>query len=269
VIDRFALEEESSLLVWYPRIEGKIPTPKTTVLKLTVDERRELYKIMDGNPVNPVLEGVIRNAADRMDVPFFFRSDQASGKHQWKDTCYVTDKSKIMNHLANLIEFHEMAGIIGIRFDALVFREYLPLQSKFTAFNGMPVAPEWRYFIRDGKPVCEHFYWAKDAIRNPSVKDWEKLHDGMQILSQEDENTLEKYATIFAENNPGYWSVDFALTRDKGWVLIDAARGEISWHPVECIYNPDRDELMEEQNRPKPNFEDMLVRIDGNGRDKE
>jgi len=265
--DRFELEEESSLLVWYPKIKGKIPTPATKVLKLTKGNCRDLYGLLDGKPINKKLETKIREMADGMNEPFFLRSDQASGKHEWKNTCYVTDKSKIMRHVAALIEWHACADMMGVRFNALVFREYLPLQSQFTAFMEMPVAPEWRYFVRDEEVVCKHFYWVKDAIWKPSVKNWEELHEKMTHISHSEEVTLNNYATVFAENNPGFWSVDFALTRDKGWVLIDAARGELSWHPAECIFNPDHDELMKEKNNPKPDFEGMLVKIEegGNG----
>lgn len=261
-IDRFELEEESSLLNWYPKINGKLPTPKTSILELTGNDRSNLYRLLDGKKINARLEKKIHKMSDKMPEPFFLRTDQASGKHEWRYTCYVTDRSKIMHHIARLIEYHECADIMGIRFNALVFREYLPLQSRFTAFEGMPVAPEWRYFVKDGYPVCKHFYWVKEAIRNPSRDDWELLHQKMQVLSPLDSETLDKYATIFAENNPGYWSVDFALTRNDRWVFIDAARGEISWHPAECIYNPMHDELMKERDKPKPNFEEMLVDID-------
>jgi hypothetical protein len=260
--DRFDLEDESSLLNWYPKIKGKVPTPATKVLELTKEEHRSLYGLLDGNPLAQKLADKITKMAQGMDEPFFLRSDQASGKHEWKDTCFVSDKSKIINHLAALVEWHACADMMGVRFTSLVFREYLPLQSQFTAFNGMPVAPEWRYFVRDGKPICKHFYWVKDAIWKPSRKDWETLHQDMQILLGVDLQILNNYATIFAENNPGYWSVDFALTRDRGWVLIDAARGEVSWHPAECMFNPQHDELMKEKEKPAPNFEGMLVEID-------
>jgi hypothetical protein len=262
MIDRFALEDESSMLVWYPKVEGKIPTPFTRMLELSQEDRSSLYGLLDGKPLDNVLEFKIKTVADLMGTPFFLRTDQASGKHEWKDTCYVTDKTKIIRHLARIIEFHACADIMGLRYAALAFREYLPLQSTFTAFNDMPVAPEWRYFVRDGKPVCKHFYWVADAIIKPSRKDWKIFHKKMQILSKDDNNLLKHYATIFAKNNPGYWSVDFALTRDKGWVLIDAARGEISWHPAKCIDNPNREELLKEKNKQKPNFDEMFVKID-------
>jgi hypothetical protein len=260
--DRFKLEDESSLLNWYPKIEGKLPTPSTKILTLTKDEYRSLYNLLDGKKVSKQLEKKITDMVQGMHEPFFLRSDQASGKHEWKDTCYVADKTKIMRHVAALVEWHACADMLGVRFTALIFREYLPLQSLFTAFNGMPVAPEWRYFVRDGKVVCKHFYWVKDAIWHPSVKNWEELHEKMMVLSHIEETTLSNYATVFAENNPGYWSVDFALTRDHGWILIDAARGEVSWHPAECIYNPNHDELMKEKENPKPDFNSMLVEID-------
>jgi hypothetical protein len=260
--DRFELEDESSLLNWYPKIEGKVPTPATQVLKLTKEEYSNLYNLLDGKPISKTLEKKIIKMARGMNEPFFLRSDQASGKHEWKDTCYVEDRAKIMQHVAALVEWHACADMMGVRFTALVFRDYLPLQSRFTAFNGMPVAPEWRYFVRDGKNVCRHHYWVKDAIWNPSVTNWEELHEKMTHLSHREIMLLDKYATIFAENNPGYWSVDFALTHDFGWVLIDAARGEVSWHPAECIYNPQHEELMKEKERPAPDFEGMLVEID-------
>jgi hypothetical protein len=38
-------------------------------------------------------------------------------------------------------------------------------------------------------------------------------------------------AEAFAENVPGFYSVDFAQKADGQWVMIDAARGELSWHP--------------------------------------
>lgn len=260
--DRFELEDESSLLNWYPKIKDKVPTPATKILKLTQAEYRNLHELPYGKPLKQKLVDKITKITNEMDEPFFLRSDQASGKHEWKDTCYVADKTKIVQHITKLVEWHACADMLGVRFTALVFREYLPLQSLFTAFNGMPVAPEWRYFVRDGKVVCKHFYWEHDAIWNPSRKDWERLHQNMMNLSHIEETTLNNFATTFAENNPGYWSVDFALTRYEGWVLIDAARGEVSWHPAECIYNPDHDALMEEKKKPKPDFMSMLIEID-------
>lgn len=175
---RFDLEQESSLCNWYPKIWKKIPTPRTRILKLTTDEIYQLRATIDGAIIPEDLKTRIRSELYWMSTPLFLRSDQASGKHDWKDTCFVDDKSKIFQHITNLVEWHECAGFLGVSFEALVFREYLPLKSKFTAFNGMPVAPEWRLFVRDGKVVCKHFYWPDDSIINPSIKGWQPvLHE--------------------------------------------------------------------------------------------
>ncbi len=265
MMDRFALGDASSLLEWFPKIKYRIPTPGTKILKLNRAEISELLGMLDGVPLNQKLKDKIFKISNTMKEPFFLRTDQASGKHEWKDTCYVTDKKKVLRHIASLMEFHMCADIMGIPFKALVFREYLPLQSKFTAFNEMPVAPEWRYFVRDGKVECSHFYWVDDAIRNPSIKDWQPVLHQMHEISGLEKTKLERYAWMFGNRNPGYWSVDFALTQHFDWVLIDAARGEVSWHPADCIYNPDREALLAEQNKPKPNFDMMLIEIDKGG----
>lgn len=259
---RIDLEDESSLLNWYPKIQGKIPTPSTFILNLSIEEISSLYGLLDGRTLPKTLEKKIEGMADKMSEPFFLRSDQASGKHEWKNTCFVQDRTKIIRHITRLVEWHAMADMMGVRFNALVFREYLPLQSKFTAFNDMPVAPEWRYFVRDGQPICRHFYWPDDAIVNPSIKNWEPVLHNMQWCKPEEDKIIAGYATLFAKNNPGFWSVDFALTRDSGWVMIDAARGELSWHPAECDHNPDHDKLMAEKDRPAPDFESMIVRLE-------
>lgn len=237
---RAELEKESSMCYWYPKITDLHGiTPKTQILELTPVQHKALYNMLDGKKLPVPLEYRIKIILEKFSEPLFLRTDQASGKHEWKDTCFVDKKEDIFRHIANLIEWHECAGIIGLRFDALVFREYLPLQSQFTAFMGMPVAPEWRFFVRDGKVDCYHPYWPKESIVRPSVEDWQTRLQAMQKLSSEDEKLLTAYAERFSKSVPGYWSVDFALSRDRGWILIDAARGELSWHPEDCPRCPE------------------------------
>jgi len=256
---RFDLEQESSLCNWYPKIFGKIPTPRTRIMKLTPEEVEQLRATTDGSEIPTPLKIAIRHETLGLGTPIFLRTDQASGKHDWKYTCFVDDKSKILQRVANLVSWHECADIFGLHFEALVFREYLPLQSKFTAFNGMPVAPEWRLFVRDGTVVCRHFYWPSDAIINPSIQDWKEALREMSFLSLGDAHLLRGYTEVFGKENPGFWSVDFALTWDKGWVMIDAARGEISWHPESCPYCPEDQKKKPDAGIPaKIDFDSML-----------
>jgi hypothetical protein len=113
------------------------------------------------------------------------------------------------------------------------------LNSGFKAFEGMPVSKERRYFVRDGKVVCKHPYWPEDAIYGHKLPpDWKLLLAAMNLETGEEREQLNAYAVKFASVNPGFWSVDFAQDARGNWWLIDAARGEVSWHAAGCPFDP-------------------------------
>ncbi len=61
----------------------------------------------------------------------------------------------------------------------------------------------------------------------------------LEQLNSEDKSEikeLSKYALMVAEVFSGYWSVDFAKGLNDKWYLIDMARGEDSFHWLECKY---------------------------------
>lgn len=248
---RRALEEESSLCAWYPRIRAFLPTPKTVILDLTDPEIWSLVEVLDGVPPAPTLVAKIRDAAREIGYPLFLRSDQGSGKHEWKDTCYVPSEEALLPHVVNLVAWHELTGLLGIPWHSLVFREFLNLDAPFTAFMGMPVARERRYFVRDGVVECAHPYWPEPAIREsygftPLPEDWKAQLARLNTVDDAEVAELTLMAETFGQRNPGYWSVDFARTRDGRWILIDAARGEVSYHWEGCPHNP---------HPPMPNHE--------------
>lgn len=249
MISREELEEESSMLYWYPKIKDFLRTPKTVFLPVSTEEHHRMVKSLGETPIPKDIRERIYRKADKIGYPLFLRSDQGSGKHQWRDTCYVQNRKSLIPHVASLIEWHECAGIMGLWWDALVFREVLPLESKFTAFAGMPVSRERRVFVRDGVVECIHPYWVKESIDTyfPDTlpDDWEERLDYLNCMSCDENEQLSSMGKIFGEELPGYWSVDFAYDIYGYWWLIDAARGELSWHPAECQYCP------EEQ---KPNY---------------
>lgn len=250
MIDRMALEKESSMLNWYPKIKDHLRTPKTVILPISVKDHHKMREALDGEPFSKKIESKILSKADEIGYPLFLRSDQGSGKHDWKRTCYVPDRDSLISHVVGLLEWHECAGFMGLWWDALVFREFLHLESRFTAFwGGMPVCRERRVFVRDGVVECIHPYWPEDAIQedrnNPLPADWkDQLHD-LNDMCGEEIGQLSFMGKIFGQHLPGYWSVDFAYGLDKHWWMIDAARGEISWHPIDCQFCP-------EDQKPKP-----------------
>lgn len=235
-------ERESSLLIWYPKVKDLLPGPKTIIVELTREEVDSLIGMLDGVPPSTRLVDRLDAAAREIGYPLFLRSDQGSGKHDWENTCYVPTEKALLRHIVRLVEWHQMAGIMGLSFQALVFREFLDLDAPFLAFNGMPVARERRYFVRDGTVECKHPYWPPKSLvayrGTPALPaDWEQQIADLNTMDDEEVQILTQMAETFGGQNPGYWSVDFARTRDGRWVLIDAARGEVSYHWEGCPYN--------------------------------
>lgn len=240
-MNRADLEKESSLLNWYPKIRGVLPTPRTRIVHL---DGVDPWGVLDGEPLDEGLLCRIKSACARIRYPVFLRSDQGSGKHQWKETCYVPNEADLFSHVYRLIEWHACAGIMGLNFNAFVIREFLHLESKFTAFKGMPVAKERRYFVLDGEVQCWGPYWPEDAFiqyNRDLPSDWKERLRYLNSPELGEVEHLTEMAAIFGERNPGWWSVDFAkMASPEKWVLIDAARGELSWHPEECPINHTR-----------------------------
>jgi len=234
--------DKSSLLYWWPKIKDlDIPMPKTEILEVP---RQLFLEALEGFNIAtcPSYELVekeysepIKKAAQKIGYPLFLRTDQASGKHEWKDTCYVEREADLITHVFRVIEANEMADIMGLDYKALVFREFIPLDWKFKAFWGeMPVARERRYFIKDGRILCHHPYWIEDAIaesRQPQEPNWRELLKDLNTETKEEVKLLTEYSTKVASVLEGYWSVDFAHANYGRWILIDMALGGESWHP--------------------------------------
>ncbi len=227
------MQQDSSMLNWFPKIKDVLPVPKTEILPLNNDEFGELIGLLDGNPILPELRTKIANSAAKIGYPLFMRTDQGSAKHDYENSCHLTSEKDLLGHLACLIEWHLMRDLWP---QAIVFRELLQLHAPFKAFDGLPIAKERRYFVDEGKVMCHHPYWPEGAIQpGRSIKNlmpgWQKK---LAEINQEDEgeiSCLTRMAEDFNECVPGFYSVDFALTGIGKWYMIDAARGELSYHP--------------------------------------
>lgn len=255
------LSDQSSMLYWWPRIYPlDIPMPRTKILNMP---KFNIYQLIGSEPRSAGLDEIIskftteiieaaRAVQQNKNDPVFIRTDQCSGKHEWIHTCFVKDINNIWSHLLRLLEHNELVGWMSFTDNAIAVREYIPLESSFVAFRGqMPVAKERRYFIRDGAIECRHEYWVEDAIRcdmkhgefdkitkrfRPKIPESEWLPK-LRALNRQTENevkTLSDYALQVGEVLDGYWSVDFAKAKDGRWLLIDMARGELSYHLDGC-----------------------------------
>ena len=78
-------------------------------------------------------------------------------------------------------------------------------------------------------------YWPSRALEDalPSRNDWRYALSNAANMSRADRDVLERLTKTVADVVPGYWSVDWLWTTDRGWVLTDMAVGDRSfrWGP--------------------------------------
>jgi len=226
--------EKNSLLYWYPKIKDlHIPQPETSIFEIPAEVLRNIRQ-------DELSDKFIADLAksNPFGYPVFLRTDQASNKHFWDIASFVSSKETLKRSVFEVISHNLMADIMGLPFIAMVFREYIPMASKYKAFHGMPVSPERRYFVRDGQVVCHHPYWVEEAIRSYGTdklpSNWRELSAQMNNETLDEINLLTTYSLQVAKLFKGYWSVDFCKAADGRWILIDMAEGIKSWHPTNC-----------------------------------
>ncbi|MFZ5768522.1 MAG: ATP-grasp domain-containing protein [Bacillota bacterium] len=221
--------ETSSLLVWWPRVrEVVVPKPKTVVVWAGW---HTLAGLLDGKALPEDVRVLVEAAAAHLGFPLFLRTDLASCKHEWGRTCYVESPDGLWRNLFRLVDGN---GVYDLACEAIVLRQYIPLQHGFRAFWGMPVARERRYFVRDGEVICHHPYWPEEAMRFFRIEEPPGWRDILRRLNEEppeEVEVLSEYARDLSRALPGAWSLDFALGEDGSWYFIDAAEASRSWHP--------------------------------------
>lgn len=239
-----ATTNPNSMLVWWPKIKDLgIPVPRTEFVPISRAEAME-WTVDDVNPPESVMNSVreVEKVADSFGYPVFMRTDVSSGKHDWQNTCFIPSRDKIQGNLRNLCGQHELWELLGVNYQAVAIREFLKLQTSFTAFSGhMPINREFRFFVRDGKVECFHFYWPDEAFnqhwaRQADDPDWQPKLRLLSTLSYDELVLLSSYAEEAGRAVGGYWSVDFAAANDgkEPWYLIDMALGVNSYHWPGC-----------------------------------
>ena len=227
----------NSLLVWFPKVEAlRLPRPRTKIVKVGW---RFLTNLYDGKRLSANTVSEIKEAAEEIGYPLFMRTDLVSAKHSWRDSCYVPSQDDLLPHIGALVDFEGCCFMMGEPSSAIVLREYVPLSAAFTAFQGMPVARERRYFAEGGKVLCHHPYWPQGAIEEAHHSDalpddWKQR---LAAINEEDEAEIAElsgYAEGITSVLAGAWSVDFAYASAGKWLLIDMALAAQSWHPEEC-----------------------------------
>lgn len=221
---------KTSMNYWYPKIRHlDIPMPKTEIP--VTKNIQDWWSLLDGeDPLSEDEKQLIRDAAIKVGgYPVFMRSDLCSGKHSFEQTCFIQNEEDVIRHIWAIVDEN---CFCDCNMESIAIREYIPPAATFKAFRGLPIAPERRYFVRDGNVVCHHPYWIEDAIQNPNRSDWRDLLVLMNDQQQIDEvDVLTGYAEQIAQELGGDWSIDFVLGLDGVWYMIDMATAMQSWHP--------------------------------------
>ena len=240
---RAEVELQSSMAYWFPRV-ADLPVPRTVFVALPVMASSKWAA--EGVPTWYVEQ--VARAASFTEYPLFMRTDYASGKHRWREACYVPDKESLGRHIVTILEENESDESTGTPYkwssEWLVLRDYIPMETIFEAFSGrMPINHEHRYFIKDGVVQCGHPYWPPAAFKREEVglapsklpTDWRARLSAISLCEHaENQAVLSTVASRF----DGWWSVDFSKAKSKDWYLIDMGRAEISFHWPSCPNAP-------------------------------
>lgn len=225
---------KTSLPYWFRETQRlDIPQPETEIVPC---DRGNVLDWIEGGDLDADFVRLLESAAEKIGYPVFMRTDLCSAKHDWKNSCYVKDKNSLWMNFSRLIQYNEMADLMGLPYTSIVIREFLPLEATFIAFHGdMPINKERRYFIENGEVLCHHPYWPVEAIEE-HTKDPEWA---TKLAALNEEEIIERallgsFAREVSRVLPGFWSVDFAKSTNGKWYLIDMAVGEASYHWPEC-----------------------------------
>ena len=237
---------KNSMLNWWPLVAtARVQKPKTALVK--VEDPQRLWEVLEGRSSWPgELIYQLIMAIRVVGTPAFIRGDLVSGKHGdmtgWRLNSHDInehDLPTLNRRLYNIVEAQAMGP--EEMPEAFAVRRFIPLNSSFEAFHGLPIARERRYFVNEGKVICHHVYWPQDAIQFYSeVKElrgdfahrsWQDILAHANTEHELEVERLTRYARLLSNRLPGYWSVDFAHAKDGRWLFIDAATGEESWHP--------------------------------------
>lgn len=244
---------KNCLSYWFPILEKTgVRVPKTVIIKTEVELGR-LFDEETPEGFDGFIEELSRAAfsvageyyqgSPEGTGPFFLRTGMLSGKHSWLDTCYVPSIDDLPDHVFNLCEESAMCDMLGRPFNVWAVREFIPMVSAFTAFNGLPINKERRYFIKDVEVLCYHSYWPEDAVAEGEPKDsdgfpWQERLAYINVQPLDSEVAfLSEQARKVSRAFEGAWSLDFSQAKTGEWIAIDMAVAEESWHWPDCPNN--------------------------------
>lgn len=238
---RLLMTDLNCISYWLPLLQAAgVEVPRTEIVATKCD----LVMLLDGQMPDgyeafiEALEAAVR----KIGVPCFLRTGHTSGKHDWRSTCHVTDITKIRSHVTSLVDYSECVSLMGLPVNMWTVREFIQLDAPFETRRGMPVAREFRFFVRggaglvDGEILCFHPYWPDEALeaQRPTDPEWRVKLAELNLLDDKDLDALRAMAAQAGKPFSGDWSIDFAHAMDGRWIAIDMAEAKRSFHWEGC-----------------------------------
>ncbi len=236
------MSDRNCLSYWFPKLQAAgLPVPRTEIVSTNVD----LTPMLDNEtPVNfDAFLFELTAAAKRIGPPpWFLRTGQGSGKHHWRDCCYVRYPGELEGHVAALVEWSHTVDFFGLAHDVWAVREFLPTKPIGVCENyfGMPVCREFRFFASSGDHdsgivQCWHPYWPLDALNQGGFaadvpQGW---YEKFSTMTTQEAIELHALARAAAQVCGGAWSVDI-LGTERGWFITDMAEAKRSFHWPDC-----------------------------------
>ena len=222
-----AKNNRSCLSHWFPVLQALgITVPETKMYPISIPDQ---FSMIDGTPTESVLKVIeeIKNGAKEFGYPVFIKNSLFSDKHDWKESCFVENENQILGHIRLITDMAYAVGCDEALY--LVLRKMIPVDSPFSAFRGMPITAERRYFVKDGKVIFHHPYFPPQSIQNPSISNWQPLLDQLNQETPEEITLLKTQSEKIGSALCGFWSVDWLKSKDGTWFCIDMALGHRSY----------------------------------------
>lgn len=227
---------QNSAFIWLPAIEAAgVRSPRTIMLPY---DHLALVPMLDGGKPSAYFDTVVEHVKGLAEgrYPVFLRTDLSSAKHDGPKAYLAKGPEDVKQVLFNLLMDNEMKFFMSARPMGIMIREFLELDAAFTAFDGLPIAREWRLFVDGEKLLCAHPYWPAYALENCAG-----LPEGWEAMLEEHHREppivrahLAREAIKVAKALGGEWSADFAQDKDGNWWLTDMATARDSYHWPEC-----------------------------------
>lgn len=238
------MSDLNCLSYWYPPLKGTgLPMPRTEIVRMPDGAKRAAYCVINGEePPAPDLEALDRFCdevelrAGEIGFPVFLRTGHTSGKHDWSRTCCVEGEEEIDSHVMALVEYSEMASLIGLPYDVWAVREMLPTKpiGVCPKYGNMPICREFRVFVTDGDVLCWHPYWPAQAlIDGGAVYEQGQIAENVTAWTTDERREILGLAQSVGRLLGGCWSVD-VLETERGWFVTDMAQAADSWHWPDC-----------------------------------